>query len=353
MTRRFPSIIAVLTLTVFACIAADASARAPRGHRFTEGAGRFSIIAPHGWKAEAWKSGGTGPFDPSGGLALLTPPGARLGQGTILPKGAARITLTVEHHQDIDEYAELVRLAQFLTDAVISRNPTRMSGVDHDGQRVVVEELRKDGKLFYAHLSYNVNVGDPRADQYEHTFTEVLESLTLSDTFRAVPTPAPEVFVTIGSARGAPGDIVTFSVTMDSTRKDVGWVQTDIAFESAVPVGVNSEGRPHCSRSDEISNFHGKVSVSFGWAGVAPPSSMVREGTEPHLLRAAVEPMEQAIPSGTKLYSCTVEIPRSAIPDHYPLVLLDGRSHSRSWEDLRVAGTSGEVIVETAPLEGE
>jgi CSLREA domain-containing protein len=177
------------------------------------------------------------------------------------------------------------------------------------------------------------------------TATAVLPTITPTATpVPATPTSTPEpVEVVIGSATGMPGERVTFDVTLRTGPVLVGSVQHDVGYDSLnLRIATLPGGGPVCELNPQL----GKASVFL----LRPPQC---EGEACDTLFAAVfsvQPPITAIPDGSVLYICEMEISPTAAAGAYALA--GSRIVASDLEGFaieRVVGIDGTILVQEAP----
>src|SRR5215813_7987231 len=107
--------------------------------------------------------------------------------------------------------------------------------------------------------------------------------------------------VEVGSATGAPGQQVQFSVVLHTAGQSVAGVQDDIAFDSInTPVAASGAGRPDCTVNPDIN----KEATGFSFQ---PPGCT---GTGCTAFRALVLSFSNVDPiaDGSVMYTCKVNI---------------------------------------------
>lgn len=148
--------------------------------------------------------------------------------------------------------------------------------------------------------------------------------------------------VEVGSATGAAGDQVTFTVTLHTEGASVAGVQDDIAFDTInTPVAATAAGRPDCTVNPDID----KPGTAFGFL---PPGC---SGTGCTAFRAIVISLSNVdpIPDGSVMYTCKVNIAAGAAPGSYPLVVSNVGMSTPDGQPIESTGTDGAIIVSGAP----
>lgn len=150
---------------------------------------------------------------------------------------------------------------------------------------------------------------------------------------------AGAVVLEVGSATGQPGQTVTFNVVLRTQGSEVAGTINSILIDPAVPVAADSHGDPICDVNGMFQSLN-----AFGFQ----PKGC-RNSVDCDLLRAVVVTIPiVAIPDGTVLYSCAVDIPEDAPPGSYPLVITDMEATDGDSNLLPVTGVNGQVVVEEA-----
>jgi MYXO-CTERM domain-containing protein len=166
------------------------------------------------------------------------------------------------------------------------------------------------------------------------------------------PTPAPTgspgsgpPVVEVGSATGNPGDRVTLEVRLHPGAAEVSGIQADIGFAPATAFARAPTGRPDCAYGTDPSV------AGFSSLGFQPPLCT----DDCRAIRAIVlsTDLEHALPEGTLLLTCTIEIAADAEPGTYPLSLsnLGASTPEGMWLDLD--GVAGAITVVSAGGENQ
>jgi ELWxxDGT repeat protein len=116
--------------------------------------------------------------------------------------------------------------------------------------------------------------------------------------------------ISIGSADGHAGDVVTVQVTLHALGQPVAGVQSDIAFDLQTPISARADGVPDCAVNADIH----KDATAFAFQ---PPGCTY--GTDCTGFRALVLATDNIDPiaDGSLLYTCTVHIASDALPGTY------------------------------------
>ena len=149
--------------------------------------------------------------------------------------------------------------------------------------------------------------------------------------------------VEVGSASGAPGDMVMFPVILHTAGALVAAMQADIAFDSLnTPVAANGSGRPDCMVNPAIN----KNESVFAFQ---PPGCV---GAACTAFRALVLSFTNVDPiaDGSVLYTCNVAIAPGAAAGSYPLTLSNFILATPDGEQVAdVTATDGAVDVSGSP----
>jgi hypothetical protein len=143
------------------------------------------------------------------------------------------------------------------------------------------------------------------------------------------------VTIDVGSAVGFPGNTVTFQVKLNTEGSVVGGTTNDIAFDPATPIADKGGGVPAC----DVNPTFALSGVSFIPAGCSPGTTCVG-------IRAVILPFGGAIPNGSVLYTCTVQIAATATALHsYPLTCSNATSSTPNAMPLTTTCSNGEISV--------
>jgi hypothetical protein len=149
--------------------------------------------------------------------------------------------------------------------------------------------------------------------------------------------------IEVGTATGAPGEQVSVDVTLRTGGTLVSGTQNDISFDSAnTPLAAKLNGRPDCAANPAID----KGATVFGFLPAGCSAGMCKS------LRALVFALDNvdAIPDGSILYTCKVDIAASAPGATYPLVISGVVLNDVNTGAVRVPGSSGAVVVSAGVL---
>lgn len=143
--------------------------------------------------------------------------------------------------------------------------------------------------------------------------------------------------ITVGSAAGEPGWLVSFDVTLDSQGSSIAGTQNDLFLDARyIPIAANALGDPDC----EVNPATGKTGkFAFHPTGCT--------GSDCLQIRALVYSVSDTspIPDGI-LYTCRVQISAAAPPDTYPVYIGRVRASSPLGNALTASGADGDVLVE-------
>lgn len=142
----------------------------------------------------------------------------------------------------------------------------------------------------------------------------------------------------VGSASGAPGQQVTFSVTLNAPGSVVAGTQNDLTFDSLdTPIPANASGIPDCTANPST----GKS----GFFAFRPPGC---SGTACTGMRALILSLTSInpIPDGLVLYTCKVNIAPGAPAGTYPVAISGVIFSDPSGTKVPGAtGTDGAIVV--------
>jgi hypothetical protein len=144
--------------------------------------------------------------------------------------------------------------------------------------------------------------------------------------------------VDVGSATGAPGDQVSFGVTINGLTQDIAAMQNDLGFDSNnTPIAATSMGTPDCWVNPAID----KDDTQFAFR----PNGCV--GAACTAVRAIVISFHNAtpIPDGAELYRCSVDISPAAAPGDYPLTISNVLLATPSGDPVLADGSDGVITV--------
>jgi len=177
---------------------------------------------------------------------------------------------------------------------------------------------------------------------------------TPTATITATGTPSPTMptetptrtpggaLIDLSTAMGFPGDQVTFTATIQTGGFEIAGTQNTITFDSVnIPIAPNGQPTPapNCtgSLSDKATFFSFMPSQCTGAActsaftGILPFPSL------------------DAIPDGSSLYTCVVDIPLSATPGVYPLMVGGVHLSDPGGTPVPGGGSDGAVVVLEPP----
>lgn len=153
------------------------------------------------------------------------------------------------------------------------------------------------------------------------------------------PPPADAPSIGINATAGSPGERVTFSVTLSAAGASVAGTQNDIVFDSVnTPIAGGAYGRPDCVVNPDIN----KRSTIFGFL---PPGCRGAACTSLRALVFALDNVD-AIPDGSVLYTCKVDIALTAADGEYPLAISGVTFSDPNGADVpHQTGVDGAVVV--------
>lgn len=146
--------------------------------------------------------------------------------------------------------------------------------------------------------------------------------------------------IDVGSASGAAGQQVTFEVTLSTMGKEVAGSQNDINFDPInTPIASRTSGKPDCTVNANIN----KDATLFGFR---PPGCSTGAGTcnAVRVLVIADDNVE-AIPDGSVLYTCRVNISDTAVLGRYALSTSGLSLSDSSGSRVSATGSDGEIEV--------
>jgi hypothetical protein len=153
------------------------------------------------------------------------------------------------------------------------------------------------------------------------------------------PTTVPEdLSIRVGSATGQPGERVTIGITLHTGGETIVATQNQILLDVRAPIAARGT-RPSCTVNPAIE----KDGTVFAFL---PPECAAGGSCE--LIRAIVISFGEstAIPDGSVLYTCAVDIAPSATPgDVVPLVCSDPVASGPRGEFLAPLCINGEISV--------
>jgi hypothetical protein len=148
--------------------------------------------------------------------------------------------------------------------------------------------------------------------------------------------------VNVGSATGAPGQQVTFAVSLSTAGALVAGVQDDIAFDSInTPIAATASGTPDCMVNPDID----KDQTLFAFQPSGCSGSACTAFRALVLSFSNVDP----IPDGSVLYTCKVDISPGAAAGSYPLIISNVGMSTPDGQPIDSTGTDGEIIVTGGP----
>ena len=152
------------------------------------------------------------------------------------------------------------------------------------------------------------------------------------------------VIIVVGETEGAPGDFVSFDVTLGTGGLEVAGAQNDIVFDPSTPIAAAENGNPQCWVNPDID----KSATAFRFQ---PPGC---EGMGIGLctgIRAVVLSLSNLdpIPDGSVMYGCEVAIATDAPAEIFPLVNDNVVAVDSEGIKLPTLGEDGAVTVVGGP----
>jgi hypothetical protein len=193
---------------------------------------------------------------------------------------------------------------------------------DHNGS-VTIDELIETVNIALDNLSVHAcDVGDTNGDG-RITVDEILASVR-----NALAGCPPPVVLRISSATGAPGQRVSFSVTVDTAGGRIAATQNQITFDPKAQIASTTSGEPDCT---------GPGATAFLPPGCVPSNDcQAIRGT------FATDP----IPNGAVAYTCNVDISASAtVGSRLPLHCSAAIFVDENIEQFPADCEDGEIVV--------
>jgi len=340
--RRFMRCRWIANLTVAILSMAPLVARAARARDSVHG---FSVNCPRGWYAKELSR--LYPKEEFRVFIVLRNFRNSVGNG-LTPKGGAKIAIGLLPPW-IDEHAKLIeRHVDRATQITGSTNPARVEGSEA-GEHFLDVALRRNRQLFFFGLEYYE--GDPKGERYKQVLADVINSLRVDQPSREPTQLGPTVTVEVGSAQGAPGERVTFVVTLHTSRNEISGVSSEIALDAQLVAAEN--GALECRRSGDLLLIdRGLDPPCLSASRVVRPRCCLPPSTDPKCPIARVVQVEVAagarswwIPDGAALYTCNLTISPTAAPGHYPLVISHLRAGGEQGIEWYPVGRNGELVV--------
>jgi hypothetical protein len=152
------------------------------------------------------------------------------------------------------------------------------------------------------------------------------------------------VSLDVGSATGAHGDTVAFSVFLKTNGQPVAGTQNDLLFDPTVSVAARANGRPDCTVNPDIDK--NATAFTFISMGCQP-------GVDCKGMRALVIATDNSdpIPDAAVLYTCKVAIASSTAPGSYPLFASGVVASDPAGGRLLATGNAGTITVSLRPGE--
>lgn len=155
--------------------------------------------------------------------------------------------------------------------------------------------------------------------------------------------PVPAVVIDVGSASGAPGDLVPIDVGLSTEGSAVLATQNRIDFTRAAAVAARGDGAPDCAVNPVID----KNATAFRFLPLGCDPDTDCAGVRVFVL--AFDNLEP-IADGSRLYSCNVRIAADAGAGTYPLANAEVGSSAAGGLLLPTTGTPGQVTVVPPPV---
>jgi len=158
-----------------------------------------------------------------------------------------------------------------------------------------------------------------------------------------VPPPAAaaggQPNLALSSGRGRPGTTFTVTATLTTTGARVAGTQNDITYDpKQLAIAQTSAGKPDCHANSQL----GKEGTAFNFQ---PPGC---HGTSCNSVRALVLSLSNvdAIPSGSALYTCSVQIAPTAHAGTERLALSRVGFSDPAGKAVSGGGTDGSITIE-------
>jgi hypothetical protein len=166
--------------------------------------------------------------------------------------------------------------------------------------------------------------------------TPTVTPTIMTPTPTVTSTPPPRLSIILGAPVGSPGQQVILTATLSTLGQQIIGTQNEIAFDSTnTPIARLPNGKPDCAVNPDIHKTESGFAFLAGCTGV-------RAIVAPGLADEDVV----AIPSGSVLYTCKVNIAASAPPGEYPMVLSGiSLSDSSAQHVPGAIGIDGKIVV--------
>jgi len=153
--------------------------------------------------------------------------------------------------------------------------------------------------------------------------------------------------VDVGSASGAPGERVSFDVTLSGVDQAIVGVQNDTAFDSInTPIAATPGGTPDCWVNPEIED---EVVFGFGFFPIGCVGAACTSMRGIVNLFLFNQDGWTTFPDGALLYSCNVDISPAAAAGSYPLVVSNTLASDPNGFAIAAVGSDGEIRVLDEP----
>jgi len=181
----------------------------------------------------------------------------------------------------------------------------------------------------------------------------VLPTPTVTPTGTATNTPSPPATtntptptrtpvggsISLSQVLAHPGEQVVFTATLSTKGASIASTQNDIAFDSTnIPIAVLPNAVPDCTVNPQLA----KEATSFTFR---PPGCSGATCTSVHA--AVLSTMNtNAIPDGSVLYTCKVNVAPNAPANEYPLTIAEVILQSPNGQPLpNPVGSNGAIVV--------
>ena len=152
------------------------------------------------------------------------------------------------------------------------------------------------------------------------------------------------VIIVVGETEGAPGDFVSFDVTLGTGGLEVAGAQNDIVFDPSTPIAAAENGNPQCWVNPDID----KSATAFRFQPAGCEDMGIGLCTGIRVLVLSLSNLDP-IPDGSVMYGCEVAIAMDAPADIFPLVNDNVGSTDPEGIALPTLGEDGVVTVVVRP----
>ena len=152
------------------------------------------------------------------------------------------------------------------------------------------------------------------------------------------------VIIVVGETEGAPGDSVSFDVTLDTGGLEVAGTQNDIVFDPSTPIVAAENGNPQCWVNPDID----KSATAFRFQPAGCEDMGIGLCTGIRALVLSISNLDP-IPDGSVMYGCDVAIATDAPAEIFPLVNDNVGSTDPEGITLPTLGEDGAVTVVVGP----